>query len=171
MPTINSRLRLFIERRCVHRLRCRRVGRHQISFEPGLRSDSRLCEARTTNTAKRENCGYDMETWQYLPNKRNKRSETQEFPGFVRGLAEGVVSKLQFATLPTTSLAPPSQLAKTDQSAMIVYPSVKSGRSLLRNVRRGKERVKAYGSWAVFLQASGCTLQELQEGGSTSNQC
>ena len=105
MPTINSRLRLFIERRCVHRLRCRRVGRHQISFEPGLRSDSRLCEARTTNTAKREDCGYDLETWQYLPNKRNKRSETQEFPGLVRGvdtmihhpLAEGVVSKLQFA--------------------------------------------------------------------------
>ena len=29
-------------RRCFHRLRCRRVGRHQISFEPGLRSDSLL---------------------------------------------------------------------------------------------------------------------------------
>ena len=39
-------------RRCFHRLRCRRVGRHQISFEPGLRSDSRLCEARTPNTKK-----------------------------------------------------------------------------------------------------------------------
>ena len=99
--------RAATERHCVHRLRCRRVGRHQISFEPGLRSDSRLCEARTTNTAKREDCGYDLETWQYLPNKRNKRSETQEFPGFVRGLAEGVVSKLQFATLPTTSLQSP----------------------------------------------------------------
>ena len=59
--------RAATERRCVHRLRCRRVGRHQISFEPGLRSDSRLCEARTTNTAKREDCGYNLETWQYLP--------------------------------------------------------------------------------------------------------
>ena len=118
--------RAATERHCVHRLRCRRVGRHQISFEPGLRSDSRLCEARTTNTAKREDCGYDMETWQYLPNKRNKRSETQQFPGFVRGLAEGVVSKLQFATLPITSLARPSQLAKTEQTgndATIVFPA------------------------------------------------
>ena len=34
--------RAATERRCVHRLRCRRVGRHQISFEPGLRSDSLL---------------------------------------------------------------------------------------------------------------------------------
>ena len=96
--------RAATERHCVHRLRCRRVGRHQISFEPGLRSDSRLCEARTTNTAKREDCGYDMETWQYLPNKRNKRSETQQFPGFVSGLAEGVASKLQFVD--TTNYLP-----------------------------------------------------------------
>ena len=88
--------RAATERHCVHRLRCRRVGRHQISFEPGLRSDSRLCEARTTNTAKREDCGYDMETWQYLPNKRNKRSETQEFPALAWGevdLGESKITK------------------------------------------------------------------------------
>ena len=39
-------------RRCFHRLRCRRVGRHQISGQPGLRLDSRLCEARTPNTTR-----------------------------------------------------------------------------------------------------------------------
>ena len=38
---------VFVQRdatgkRCFHWLRCRRVGRHQISFEPGLSSDSLL---------------------------------------------------------------------------------------------------------------------------------
>ena len=48
---------VFVQRaatgtRCFHRLRCWRVGRHQISFEPGLCLDSRLREACTPNTKK-----------------------------------------------------------------------------------------------------------------------